>query len=290
MTMLSSMGLLLLQGIAKLPLSWLRALGACMGHVLFHVVPSRRHVTLTNLRLCFPEWSEAKRLEVARASFVCFAQAWLDRGWLWHASESCLNERLKISGHVDYLINREPTVLFVPHFVGLDACSVAIILKHQLPMTAIITPQSNKVVDRWVRDGRLRFGHATLLEQSDGIKPIVAAMKRGEYLHLSPDMSFGLAQSVFVPFYGQTAATVPSLSRLAKLGRARVVPMTSRLTQTGYEIVLHSEWENYPTDDAVADTALMNARLETLINDMPAQYFWVHKRFKTRPPGAPELY
>jgi Kdo2-lipid IVA lauroyltransferase/acyltransferase len=115
-------------------------------------------------------------------------------------------------------------------------------------------------------------------------------MRRGEYLHLSPDMSFGLAQSVFVPFYGQQAATVPSLSRIAKLGRARVVPMTSRLTKTGYEIVLHSEWENYPTDDAVADTALMNARLETLINDMPAQYFWVHKRFKTRPPGAPSVY
>lgn len=286
----SQLGLWLLQGLAKLPLSWLRALGALLGYVLFYVVRSRRHVVLTNLRLCFPEWTQAKRLVVARDSFVYFAQAWLDRGWLWHASEDCLRQRLTMSGNLNVLIERKPTVLFVPHFVGLDACSVAVILNYQVPMTAIITPQSNKVVDHWVRHGRLRFGYATLLEQVDGIKPIIASMRRGEYLHLSPDMSFGLAQSVFVHFYGQQAATVPSLSRIAKLGRARVVPMTSRLTKTGYEIVLHSEWENYPTDDAVADTALMNARLETLINDMPAQYFWVHKRFKTRPPGTPSVY
>ena len=267
----SQLGLWLLQGLAKLPLSWLRALGALLGYVLFYVVRSRRHVVLTNLSLCFPEWTQARRLDVARDSFVYFAQAWLDRGWLWHASEDCLRQRLTMSGNLKALIERKPTVLFVPHFVGLDACSVAVILNYQVPMTAIITPQSNKVVDRWVRRGRLRFGYATLLEQVDGIKPIIASMRRGEYLHLSPDMSFGLAQSVFVPFYGQQAATVPSLSRIAKLGRARVVPMTSRLTKTGYEIVLHSEWENYPTDDAVADTALMNARLETLTHQRHAR-------------------
>lgn len=286
----TQLGLWVLQGLAKLPLSWLRGLGVVMGYVLFYAVQSRRHVVLTNLRLCFPEWTPSQRHAVARDSFVYFAQAWLDRGWLWHASEACLRQRLTMSGNLQVLVDRKPTVLFVPHFVGLDACSVAVILNYQVPMTAIVTAQTNKVVDKWVRHGRLRFGHATLLEQVDGIKPIVASMRRGEYLHLSPDMSFGLAQSVFVPFYGQSAATVPSLSRLAQLGRARVVPMTSRLTKTGYEVVLHPEWDNYPTGDAVADTALMNQRLEGLINEMPAQYFWVHKRFKTRPPGAPDLY
>lgn len=286
----TQLGLWVLQGLAKLPLSWLRGLGVVMGYVLFYAVQSRRHVVLTNLRLCFPEWTPSQRYAVARDSFVYFAQAWLDRGWLWHASEACLRQRLTMSGNLQVLVDRKPTVLFVPHFVGLDACSVAVILNYQVPMTAIVTAQTNKVVDKWVRHGRLRFGHATLLEQVDGIKPIVASMRRGEYLHLSPDMSFGLAQSVFVPFYGQSAATVPSLSRLAQLGRARVVPMTSRLTKTGYEVVLHPEWDNYPTGDAVADTALMNQRLEGLINEMPAQYFWVHKRFKTRPPGAPDLY
>ena len=276
----TQLGLWLLQALAKLPLSWLRALGALLGHVLFYVIPSRRHVVLTNLLLCFPEWSDAKRWAVARESFVYVSQAWLDRGWLWHASADELRQRLTLVGNVQCLIERSPTVLFVPHFVGLDACSVAVILNYQVPLTAIITPQSNKVVDKWVRQGRLRFG----------VKPIIASMRKGGYLHLSPDMSFGLAQSLFVPFYGQMVATVPSLSRMAKMGRARVVPMTSRLTSTGYEIELHPEWQNYPTDDAEADTVLMNQRLEGLINDMPAQYFWVHKRFKTRPPGAPSVY
>lgn len=283
-------GLWVLMLLGKLPLSWLRALGAMLGYLLFYAVKSRRHVAMTNLRLCFPDWTETKRLAVARQSFVYFAQAWLDRSWLWHADEKVLRQRLRMNGNLNYVVHRRPTVLFVPHFVGLDACSVALFLNYQLPVTAIVTPQSNKVVDKWVDDGRSRFGHVTLLHQEDGVKPIITRMRCGDYLHLSPDMSFGLTQSLFVPFYGQTTATVPSLSRIAKLARARVVPMTSRMTPDGYEVVLHAEWENYPTDDAKADTALMNQRLETLINEMPAQYFWVHKRFKTRPPGAPEVY
>ena len=137
----TQLGLWLLQNLAKLPLSWLRALGALLGYVLFYVVRSRRHVVLTNLRLCFPEWTQAKRLSVARDSFVYFAQAWLDRGWLWHASEDCLRQRLTMTGNLNALIERKPTVLFVPHFVGLDAGSVAVILNYQVPMTAIITPQ-----------------------------------------------------------------------------------------------------------------------------------------------------
>ena len=288
--MFTHIGLWLLQGLAFLPLTWVRALGALLGYALYLCVPSRRHITLTNLRLCFPEWTPEKRIAVARESFVVFAQAWLDRSWLWHCSEAVLQARLSVVGHTEYLTESTPTVFFVPHFVGLDAGSTALTLRYGTALSAIITPQSNKVVDRWIHQGRQRFGKVTLLLRQDGIKPILSALRRHEFLHLSPDMSFGLSESIFVPFYGQQAATVPSLSRLAKLGRARVVPLVTRLTKTGYEVALHPAWEQYPTDDFEADTALMNQRLETLINDMPAQYFWVHKRFKTRPPGAPELY
>jgi KDO2-lipid IV(A) lauroyltransferase len=103
-------------------------------------------------------------------------------------------------------------------------------------------------------------------------------------------MNFGANESIFVPFYGETAATVPSLSRFAKLGRARVVPVTTRMTHTGYDVMVHPVWQDFPTDDVEADTALMNRRLEDLIATMPAQYFWVHQRFKTRPPGAAPIY
>jgi KDO2-lipid IV(A) lauroyltransferase len=180
--------------------------------------------------------------------------------------------------------------MFAPHFMGLDVGWTTLTLNLPLHFTTIFTPQSNAAVDAWVAKGRQRFGNVRLFRREDGVKPIIAALRKNELLYLLPDMNFGPSESIFVPFYGEPAATVPSLSRFAKLGRARVMPVITRMTDTGYEVVVHSAWNDFPTDDAEADTATMNQRLEVFINTMPAQYFWVHKRFKTRPPGASELY
>ena len=129
-----------------------------------------------------------------------------------------------------------------------------------------------------------------LLGRSSGVKPVVAAVRAGEPLYLLPDMDFGPVDSIFVPFYGISTATVPSLSRLARLGRAKVVPTVVTLTRSGYTVHVHPAWPNFPSDDVVADTALMNRHLESYINQNPAQYYWVHKRFKTRPDGEPQIY
>ena len=272
------------------PLSWLRGLGAALGWLLYAVVPSRRHVLLTNLRVCFPTLTERERQTLAQQSFVYFAQAWLDRSWLWHRSAECIQSRVRLMGEVDSLSVAQPTVVFAPHFVGLDVGWTALTLQLPLQFTTIFTPQSNRTVDAWVAQGRERFGNVHLFRREDGVKPIVSALRDNALLYLLPDMNFGANESIFVPFYGETAATVPSLSRFAKLGRARVVPVTTRMTNTGYEVTVHSAWQDFPTDDVEADTALMNRRLEDLIATMPAQYFWVHQRFKTRPPGAAPIY
>ena len=129
-----------------------------------------------------------------------------------------------------------------------------------------------------------------IVRRRQGLKPLVAALRAGEPLYLLPDMDYGLSDSVFVPFYGVPAATVPSLSRFARLSGALVVPVISRLTPQGYEITVMPPWDGYPTDDAVADTAEMNRRLEGFIDTMPEQYYWVHKRFKNRPQGEPSPY
>ena len=288
--MLSELGLLLLRGLGYLPLSWLRALGAGLGALLLVAIPSRRRVVQTNLRVCFPHLTEAERDALTRQTFVYFAQAWLDRSWLWHRSAACIQSRVQLSGEVAALSEATPTVLFAPHFMGLDVGWTALTMNLPLSFTTIFTPQSNAAVDAWVAKGRQRFGRVRLFRREDGAKPIVAALRHNELLYLLPDMNFGPSESIFVPFYGEQAATVPSLSRFAKLGRARVVPVITRMTAGGYEVVVHPAWADFPTDDAEADTATMNQRLEVLINTMPAQYFWVHKRFKTRPPGAPNLY
>ena len=283
-------GIAFMKGLAFLPLAWIRALGTGLGWALYPLIGSRRRVVMSNFSACFPALSKAERRKLARQTFVCFSQAWLDRAWLWHAPQAWVQRRIRLTGAVHELAGTDPTVIFLPHFVGLDAAWAGMALAMPRPSTTIYTDQSNKRVDQWILRGRQRFGHLRLFGRIDGVKPIVAALREGQPLYLLPDMDFGPDESVFVPFYGIPTATVPSLSRFARLGRAKVVPLLPRLTAEGYEVQVLPAWTDFPSGDPVADTARMNARLQEYIDTMPAQYYWVHKRFKTRPEGEPSLY
>jgi len=283
-------GVLFMRLIAPLPLSWIRGLGTVMGWVLYALAVPRRRVIMTNLALCFPQESLAVRRRWARECVVHFAQAWFDRAWLWNGKLEVLRPRLRIMGAVEELQGDTPTVIFAPHFFGLDAAGTAINDQIRRPMVSIYTPQRNEAVDQWLHDGRRRFGNLQLFYRDQGVKGIVAALREGALLYLLSDMNFGPEESIFAPFYGVQAATVPSLPRFARLGRAKVVPVTARMTPQGYDIEVHPAWKNYPSADVQADTAYMNHWLEGVINTMPSQYYWVHKRFKTRPPGEPGVY
>ena len=290
MRIVSHGGVLFMRLLSGLPLAWIRALGWAMGWLLYALAVPRRRVASTNLMLCFPEQTAQQRRALVLQNFIYFAQTWLDRSWLWHARPQVTLKRLKLTGDVAQLDGHEPTLLFAPHFLGMDAGATA--LSQQVPrqFNTIVTPQRDKIVDDWISAGRQRFGNAQLFTRFDGLKTIVASLRAGEPLYLLPDMNFGPQESIFVPFYGVQAATVPSLSRFARLGRAKVVPVITRMTAQGYEVRVLPAWTDFPSDDAVADTALMNLRLQDYINAMPAQYYWVHKRFKTRPPGELPVY
>jgi len=261
-----------------------------LGLFLYVVVVPRRHVVDTNLRLCFPQWNPAERRRVTREVFVHVAQSLLDRAWLWHAAPEVVRRRLALTGAVHELAGREPTVVFAPHFVGLDAGVTALSQQVQRRFVGIYTHQSNKVVDAWVLKGRNRFGDIRTLRRSDGVRELVSSLRAGAIMYLLPDMNFGAEESIFVPFYGVPAATVPSLSRFARLGQAKVVPLITRMMSSGYEVRVLPAWDDFPTPDPVRDTALMNQRLQAYIDAMPEQYYWVHKRFKTRPAGMPPVY
>ena len=276
--------------LARLPLPVLRALGAGLGRLLYALARRRRHIALVNLRLCYPDWSDARLHDVARRSFVLFSQAFFDRAWLWHAPPAVVRRRLRITGATQDLTREGAVVMFAPHFYGMDAGGSAVMDQIERPACTIYSTQSNPAVDAWMRAGRLRFGQATLLSRQDGVKPIVRALREGKMLYLLPDMDLGPQESIFVPFFGIPTATVPSLPRFAKLGGARVVPVVTRLVPDGYEVHVHPAWQSYPSDDVAADTARMNAELQTWIDAMPEQYYWVHKRFKTRPAGEPSVY
>ncbi|OYU45149.1 MAG: lipid A biosynthesis acyltransferase [Burkholderiales bacterium PBB4] len=276
--------------LAYLPLSWVRGMGVVLGWLLYLVVGSRRKVVYINLRLCFPHWTQKQVRRCAVQTFVHFAQSWLDRGWLWHAPAEVTRQRIRLTGALNELQGSEPVVLFAPHFFALDAGWTGLTQQISRRLNTIYTDQANKDSDAWILRGRARFGAPGLFGRVDGVKPIVAGLKRGEPLYLLPDMNFGPHESLWVTFYGATAATVPSLSRFARLARAKVVPVVSRITSEGYEVKVMEAWTDFPTSDLLADTALMNQRLQSYIDDMPDQYYWVHKRFKDQPDGKHPPY
>jgi Kdo2-lipid IVA lauroyltransferase/acyltransferase len=288
--MISHGVILIMRLLAHVPLPLLRMLGWLLGRLLYLTVASRRRVVQTNLALCFPELGAPVREQLAKRSFVYFAQAWLDRAWLWHGSVQTTRDRLQMKGALNELQGLEPVVIFAPHFVGLDAGWTA--LTQQLPRTfaTIYTIQSNPVMDQWILQGRSRYGGCELFSRMAGVRPVATALRAAHPLYLLPDMNFGPHESVFVPFYGVLAATVPSLARFASLGSAKVVPVVTRLTAQGYVMEVLPAWTDFPTGDADHDATLMNQRLQTFIDTMPAQYYWVHKRFKDRPPGEASVY
>jgi KDO2-lipid IV(A) lauroyltransferase len=277
--------------VARLPLTWVRALGTGLGWLLWQGAHHRRHVVRVNLRLCMPELTDAEREALAYRHFVAFGQSVMDRAWLWDAPQAVAQGRLRYVGDVSALTDEGPLVIFAPHFVGLDAGGLAVGWSVPRAVAFIFVKQSNPQVETWVRHGRERTGNARPYFRHEGMRKILAGLKRGETLHLSPDMDFGRSESVFVPFMGVSeAATVPSLSRLARVGGARVVPVVTRMTAQGYDIEVQAPLVNFPSDDLLADTARMNRVLGDWIQTMPEQYYWVHKRLKTRPEGQAGVY
>lgn len=283
-------GIAFMRALAPLPLPVVRGLGTGLGWLLYVVVLPRRHVVQVNLALCFPELSPAERKALARQTFVFFAQTWLDRSWLWHGRREVLQKRLTLHGALHEFEGHAPTIVFSPHFYGLDAGATAINMNIDRDFTSIYSEQSNPLLDRWIKAGRLRFGRVRLFLRSEGVKANVAALRSGEVLYLLPDMDFGSEITVLVPFFGVPTATLPSIPRFARLGRAKVITVVPRLTPTGYDVEVMPAWDNYPSGDLQADTAVVNQQLERFIRTMPAQYYWVHKRFKSRPAGLPPVY
>jgi KDO2-lipid IV(A) lauroyltransferase len=261
-----------------LPLPILGRMGEALGSLLFIIMKPRRHITLTNLRLCFPEKSEAEREQIARQHFQAYARSALERGILWWASEARLKRLIKIdSGVPTEAIKSKPTILLCPHFVCLEIPGIALVLNSDLSICTIYAKQQNEVVDQALLKGRSRFRPVTLLSREKGVKPIIRAMRDGLPFIMLPDMDFGLRDAEFVPFFGIQAATLTATARIAAA------------TQ-GWKTTFYPAWENYPGDDIVAATRRMNAFIEARVLEAPSEYFWAHKRFKTRPEGIPNPY
>lgn len=272
-----------------LPLRVTRAVGALLGMLLYVAIPERRHVVMTNLRLCFPQHDDKWRRRIMRRHFIDFTCAVIDRVYFWWSPREKLERMIRLEGR-EHLQDTAsvPTILLVPHFVGLDAAGV--ITSMICPMVSIYSRQKNPHFDAQLLAGRMRFNEPLLLSRQDGMRRVLKALKGGYCFFYLPDLDFGPKDAVFVPFFGVPTATITGVSRLARLSSARVVPCIARMTPDGYVVTLHPPWQDYPGADLEADTARMNAFIEAEAGKMPEQYFWSHKRFKTRPPGEKGVY
>lgn len=276
-----------------LPLPLLVLVGRALGLALYLLVPERRRVTLTNLGLCFPQLSAAQKSALARRHFMAFGRSIVELGLWWWASPERIRRLVRLEGGERLAVYKDkPVILLVPHFVGIDAGWIRMALEQGL--VAIYTRQKNRVFEAAMNDGRLRFGNCDLASRQEGTRKALKAMKAGRFFHYSPDMDYGPKESIFVPFFGVQTATITGLSRLAKLTGATVVPVVTRMEgrgwQTGYVTRVGEAWTDFPSGDEVADARRLNAFIEAEVERSPEQYYWLHKRFKTRPPGEAKFY
>jgi KDO2-lipid IV(A) lauroyltransferase len=272
-----------------LPPRWVAVMGRGLGSLLYHW--GRRRVTLINLAACFPEKSDAERERIGRGVFQSLGRSTLELGRLWYAPIDVALARVQmVDKHLmDEWRGKKPVIVLAPHFVGLDIGGAR--FSHDYPEAfSMYSEQKNKVFDAALRRARKRYSDATLITRQQGLRPVLKALKEKKPFYYLPDMDFGAKDAAFVDFFGIKTATVTALSRLCEITGAKVVPLVTRQTDDGYEARFYPAWENYPSGDTDADARRMNAFLEERIREMPDQYFWVHKRFKTRPPGEPNFY
>jgi KDO2-lipid IV(A) lauroyltransferase len=276
-----------------LPLAVQAALGRALGRLLHALAGSRRRVARRNVELCFPEQSVAAREALVREHFQWLGRSLLERGLLWFASPERLRRLIHVDGDVGLAERSErPVMWLVPHFMGLDVAGVAVLLFQKRKGVSIYQAQSNPVMDAALRRGRLRLGNAEIFSRDDAAKPLLRAIRRGDAFFNLPDMDFGERDAAFVPFFGIPAATLLAPSRLARALDMIVQPVIAEMLPggQGYRVTFQAPWPDFPSADPVADTAAVNRWIESEIRRLPAQYLWVHRRFKTRPAGEPSLY
>ena len=288
---MTRLGVFLLWLLHSLPLPLLAGIGNALGWLLYLFAAERRKVASINLRLCFPDMSEAERQRLVRRNFCAFARSLLERSILWWSPRERIEGLIRVEGreHLDGALD-QPVILLAPHFVALDVAGSWLTMNYNI--TSIYSRQKNPVFHKLLLRGRSRFGEQRLYERQQGLRPVLKAMRDLAPFYYLPDQDQAAKDSVFVPFFGIPAATLSTVSRLAASTGARVVPCISRLLPggKGYEVRFYPAWDGYPTEDVVADTRRVNEFIEQRVMEMPEQYFWLHKRFKTRPDDEKGFY
>lgn len=289
--MLTRAGIFVLWLIHFLPFRIIVAFGNALGLLLYPLAVERRKVGSTNLKLCFPEMSDEARKKLLREHFKLFCRGLLERCILWWSSAEYISSLIRVEGieHFEAIKNK-PSILLTPHFVGMDAGGQWV--AQHTDTVCMYANQKNAYLTELLKSKRARFRNQRLFARQEGLRPIIKGMRAGLPFIYPPDQDQGVKDGAFISFFGVSAATMTSVPRIAQMTGAKVVPSITRVLPggAGYVLTFYPSWENFPTGDDIADTRRMNEFIEQRIMEMPEQYFWLHKRFKTRPEGEESFY
>ncbi len=284
---------LFLRFISFFPHICIRALAAVLGRLCYWFIPRRRRIGEINLEKCFPELSEAERIQLLKQHFYHAVLSVLEYGLHWYGSAARLKKMVSYEDkhYLDELLEaKQKVILLYPHFTAFEAALYA--FNQDVPLVSVYSHQKNKQLDEQILRGRQRYNNVFLIGRTEGLRGIIKYLREHDtpFLYL-PDQDFGAKDSLFVDFFGIPAATISGLPRIAKMTGAKVVPAIPYREADGKVLLrFFPAWENYPGEDIEADVAYMNEFIEERIREMPEQYFWLHKRFKTRPEGEASFY
>jgi KDO2-lipid IV(A) lauroyltransferase len=287
----SWIGVSILRGLARLPFGALRAIGRGLGALTVHLPGERRRVARRNIDACFPELDDDAREALLRASLRDLGMLFVEFAFAWFGSERAL---AKVACTIDGLEHLEQcrrdgrgVLLVGAHFSHLELC--ARLVSQRIRIAGMYRVMDDAVFERAVLRARLRYAQAMFTK--DDLRGTIRHLKRGGTVWYAPDQDMRGKDSVFVPFFGIEAATITATHHLARLSGAAVIPFFHRRNDDGsYALRLEAPLTDFPGAGVAADTARVNACVERMVRAAPEQYLWVHKRFKTRPPGAPGVY
>ena len=288
---LAWIGLAAARALARLPLPVLRALGNAAGVAAGALLSMRKRVAQRNLEVCFPELSDAERRRLLRATLRDSGRMLVEFALAWFGSDKTI---AAIPCRVDGLehlararADGRGVLLIGGHFSHLELC--ARLVSQRIRIAGMYRVMDNPVFERAVLAARLHYADAMFTK--DELRATVKYLKRGGTVWYAPDQDMRGKESVFVPFFGIAASTITATHHLARLSGAQVMPFYHRREADGsYTLRLEAPLADFPGADVAADTARVNAAIEAMVREAPSQYLWLHKRFKTRPPGAPNVY
>ena len=285
-------GLGLMRLCAQLPYALQLFLGRRIGDLIYFLVPRRRHIARRNIELCFAEMDAGARQRLARACFQSAGITLMETAFSWWGSESRLRRLYRMEGE-EYLQaalqQGKGAILLGGHYTTLEI-SGRFLAFHSDRLQPIYKPARNPLFNDIMVASRKRLFDDLLPNRE--FRTILRSLKENKIIWYAPDQDFGAEQSVFAPFMGVITASLTMTSRLARLSKAPVLPFYSeRLPGSeGYLIKILPPLENFPSGDDVADATLINETIERQVREAPEQYLWLHRRFKTRPPGEPDIY